>query len=115
MMYSKSMKKALLLLFIINLSIIQCYSKHLYKEEVYQEYWCKQHNGIMEFQLDDKTRIDCLTQQYAVEVDFANKWAECIGQSLYYGLKTKKCPACLLIMEKGVKDEKSSNLWRNYA
>lgn len=85
---------------------LSSYAKHEYPEKVYQAYWCGQHNGIMEYRLSDKTRIDCLTEQYAVEVDFANKWAECIGQSLYYGRRTKRCPACVLIMENPEKDLK---------
>lgn len=60
----------------------------------------------MEYKLKDRTRVDCLTEQYAVEVDFAKKWAECIGQALYYGERTKKYPACVLIMENGEKDIK---------
>lgn len=54
----------------------------------------------MEYRLEDATRVDCLTEQYAVEVDFAPKWAEGAGQALYYGLRTGKEPAVLLIMEK---------------
>ena len=61
-------------------------------------------NGIKEYTLPDKTRIDCLTSSYAIEVDFAKKWAESIGQSLYYGLMTNKRPGILLIMEKPKKD-----------
>jgi len=63
-------------------------------------------NGIKEYTLQDRTRIDCLTSTYAIEVDFANKWAESIGQSLYYGLMTNKRPGVLLIMEKKRKDIK---------
>lgn len=59
----------------------------------------------MEYQLEDKTRVDCLTSNLAVEFDFAPKWAECIGQALYYGKKTKRIPACALIMENPIKDE----------
>lgn len=88
------------------LSIQSCYARHMFKEEVYQAYWCGKHNGIMEYKLNDKTRVDCLTEQYAAEVDFAPKWAECIGQSLYYGQKTKRYPVCVLILEKGEKDLK---------
>ena len=40
----------------------------------------------------------------AVEFDFANKWAECIGQALYYGQKTNRTPACVLIIENPTKD-----------
>lgn len=44
----------------------------------------------MEYRLSDNTRVDCMTDTLAVEFDFANKWAECIGQALYYGKQTKK-------------------------
>ena len=74
-------------------------AKRLHHEVEYQKYWCNKHNGILEYELDDKTRVDCLTEDLAVEVDFANKWAECIGQALYYGLRTNKQPTCLLIIE----------------
>lgn len=60
----------------------------------------------MEYKLNDKTRVDCLTKDLAVEVDFAPKWAECVGQALYYGKMTNKQPACVLIMERGEKDLK---------
>lgn len=63
-------------------------------------------NGKIEHRLPDKTRIDCLTSSYAIEVDFASKWAESIGQSLYYGLMTNKKPGVLLIMERQKKDIK---------
>ena len=53
----------------------------------------------MEYLLQDKTRVDCLTNYYAVEFDFAKKWAESIGQSLYYGEMTGRQPAIGLIIE----------------
>lgn len=81
-------------------------AKHLYKESVYQQIWCVKRGGVMEYELPDKTRVDCLTDKYAVELDFAPKWAECIGQALYYGKMTGKQPACVLIMERGEKDFK---------
>lgn len=81
-------------------------AKRLHPEVEYQTYWCNKNNGIIEFQLKDKSRVDCLTDSLAVEVDFANKWSECIGQALYYGSITKKQPACLLILENGDKDLK---------
>ena len=63
-------------------------------------------NGILEYRLKDKTRVDCLTKTYAIEVDFASKWAESIGQSLYYGLMTNHQPGVLLVIEKKRKDIK---------
>jgi len=54
----------------------------------------------MEYSLFDRTRVDCLTDNYAIEVDFAKKWAEGIGQSLYYSDVTGKSPAVALIVGK---------------
>ncbi len=54
----------------------------------------------MEVVLVDRTRVDCLTNEYAIEVDFAKKWAESVGQSLYYAKMTGKKPAIALIIEK---------------
>ena len=59
-------------------------AKHEYNEHYYQNIWCREHNGITEYILADKTRVDCLTKDMAVEFDFASKWAESVGQSLYY-------------------------------
>lgn len=81
-------------------------AKRMFAEAEYQNYWCSNHNGITEYELKDFTRVDCLTETQAIEFDFANKWAECIGQSLHYGLMTHKQPACVLIMERGNKDLK---------
>lgn len=91
--------RVIMLVLSILLASTICYAKHLHLEKDYQKYWCDKHNGEMEFQLNDKTRVDCLTDTLAVEVDFAPKWHECIGQALYYGRKTRKIPACVLIME----------------
>ena len=71
-------------------------SKRLHPEKHYQNRFCY---GQTEFVLPDKTRIYCLTDLYAVEVDFAQKWAECIGQAIYYAEMTGRQPACLLIIE----------------
>ncbi len=42
-------------------------------------------------------RVDIVTTAYAIEVEFANKWKEAIGQSLWYGLQTNKEPGIVLI------------------
>ena len=97
-------------LFIIAIFItLPVFAKHKHLEKEYQTAWCNAHNGIMEYKLDDNTRVDCLTNGYAVEFDFASKWAESIGQSLYYALKTDLKPAVVLIMEKPAKDLKYLN------
>ena len=68
------------------------------KEAYYVSQWCSDDFGKREFVLWDNTRVDCLTKDYAIEFDFAKKWAESIGQSLYYAKMTGKKPAVALIL-----------------
>lgn len=70
------------------------------KEAFYVSQWCSSDFGKQEFVLWDGTRVDCLTKDYAIEFDFAKKWAESIGQSLYYAKMTGKKPAVVLILTK---------------
>lgn len=85
-------------IFIILFSQNICFAKHLNPEKYYQQKWCEACNGILEYRLTDGARVDCLTKNYAIEFDFANKWAESIGQSLYYALKTGRKPGIVLII-----------------
>jgi len=50
-----------------------------------------------EVRLIDGTRADLLSESYAIEVDWSVKWAESIGQSLYYGVMTNRSPGIILI------------------
>lgn len=70
------------------------------KESYYVNNWCTEDFGRKEFMLWDKSRCDCLTKDYAIEFDFASKWAESVGQSLYYAKLTKRKPAVALILTK---------------
>lgn len=75
------------------------YTKHRHSESSYQHAWCSAHNGTEEYQNEDLTRVDCLTDYHAVEFDFANKWAESIRQALHYQLVTGKRGMVVLILE----------------
>ncbi len=70
-----------------------------HNEKYYQTLLCKRLDGVTEYSLPDRTRVDCLTDEYAIEIDFAKKWAESIGQSLYYAKMTNKQPAIGLILD----------------
>ena len=76
------------------------YVNHRHSESSYQHAWCSMHNGVEEHENKDKTRVDCLTATHAVEFDFANKWAESIGQALHYQKMTGKKAKVVLILEK---------------
>lgn len=66
-------------------------------EKFYQDMYCE---GITEYVLPDRTRVDCLTDTTAGEFDFKHKTYEAIGQALYYGAMTGKKPKIYLIMDR---------------
>ena len=107
------MKKSLLVIAIMSLTL-SCYAKpfdygyasngfkyvkHNHSESSYQHAYCSANKGIEEYELDDKTRVDCLTNTHAIEFDFANKAYESVGQALHYGIKTGKRPKVVLILD----------------
>lgn len=104
------MRQFLLLILILNLFSISVFAatpkNHKFYEKDYQNYWCSANGGVTEVILLDKARVDCVTKTHAVEFDFAKKWAESIGQSLYYGEQLHKKAGIVLISENGLSDEK---------
>jgi len=74
-------------------------AKRLHYEKWYQKNWCDDNNGRTEVIFSDRTRCDCLTATHAIEFDFGSKWAEAIGQSLYYSIQTGKRAGIVLILE----------------
>jgi hypothetical protein len=88
------------ILFLFFLLCSPAAAKHINKEKYYQEKWCAEQYGEVEVVLPDRTRCDCLTNTNAIEFDFANKWPEAIGQSLYYSIQTGKRAGIALILEK---------------
>jgi hypothetical protein len=67
-------------------------------ERYYQEKFAREIGGQVEVVMKDGTRCDILTATHAIEVDFAKKWAEAIGQSLNYAIHTGKRPGVALII-----------------
>ncbi len=66
-------------------------------EEKINNQWCKKINGISQFISKDKTYVDCLTDEYAIETEYDYNWKEAIGQSLHYAETTDRKAAILLI------------------
>ena len=94
------MKRVSIILLTLLFFSLPVQAKRMYNEAYYQELWCSEQKGQMEYVLPDFTRVDCLTEDHAIEFDFANKWAESIGQALHYGMMTGKKPGIVLIIEK---------------
>ena len=96
------MKKIFLIILLLNLPI-SVQAARLLNESAYSDDFCKQYNGIREYKLSDSTRVDCLTAEYAIEIEFAKKWSEAVGQALHYSIMTGKKPGIVLIIE-NIKD-----------
>lgn len=47
--------------------------------------------------LKNGTEVDCVSDTHAIEVDFTDKWAEAIGQSLQYSSELRGLPGIILI------------------
>lgn len=100
------MKFCLIMILSILLWPGACLAGHEQRESWYQDKWCAG-RGQTEVVMPDNTRCDCLTVTHAVEVDFAGKFYEAIGQSLYYSLQTGKRAGILLILE----DKEDMRYW----
>lgn len=92
---------SIVLFVILSLWMTNAEAANLFPESRYQETWCNKMGGVMEYRLDDGTRVDCMAGEYAVEVDFAPKFYEAIGQSLFYALKTGRQAGIVIILENG--------------
>lgn len=83
-------------------------AKNRIAEKVYQQKTCTAENFpdskliVIEARrrLYTRLRIDCLTDTYAIEYDFAYKRYEAIGQALTYAAITQKRAGIVLIMRR---------------
>lgn len=82
------------------------FSQERQRESYYQQKFAEAVKGETEVTLSDRTRVDIVTNTHVIEVDFAEKWAESIGQSLHYeGMTATKKAGVLLVIE-GSKEER---------
>lgn len=98
--------KIFILYILFSCVFCKAHAARLAPERLYQEFWCTKLGGHTEVKLPDGARVDCLYNDYAIEFDFANKWAEAIGQSLYYGHSLNKKAGIVLIMENSPKEKR---------
>ena len=93
------MKKMLLFIGMLLLTA-SLFSQTRQRESYYQDSFAVIVKGETEVVLSDRTRVDIVTNTHVIEVDFAEKWAESIGQSLHYqGMMDNKKAGVLLIIE----------------
>jgi len=93
------MKKILLLIMLVLFSV-SAFSQTRQRESYYQQKFAAIVNGETEVILEDRTRVDIVTDTHVIEVDFAEKWAESIGQALHYeGMLNNKQAGVLLVLD----------------
>lgn len=95
---SCSMMKTIAIILFLSL-FNSLYSARLQYEREYQDYFASEIGGKTEVIAGDGTRCDILTDEFAIEVDFGDKWGEAIGQSLNYGFQFNRQPGIALILE----------------
>jgi len=85
-----------------------------------ESYWCQkiakflqQHSDQVGYVYEDEerrawddTRVDILTEQLAIEVDRAHKWAEAVGQAFLYGVQHRRQRGIILLSEDFDKDQR---------
>lgn len=92
--------------FVLNINFINASEKYISQK------WCESNFGISEYRTKYGTYVDCLTDEYAIEVEFDNKWKEAVGQSLHYAEATSKKPMIILIKRTESKKEYFAELNR---
>ena len=73
--------------------------------------FCLAHGGELEHRLPDGARVDCLTATHAWEIDPSEKWAEAIGQALYYAVATDRTPGIVLVVDTPTGCRHLKRLW----
>lgn len=97
------MKKLyILLIFVVHFPSL-IFASQIHSEKYYQDIFCNQKNGKSEVVMDDRTRCDCVFTEnnitYSVEVDFAKKRYQAVGQALHYSRMSNSHAGILLIIE----------------
>ena len=87
------MKKLVFCLFVFFNSLIAINAS----ENEVNKLWCIKNNGEEQFRTKDRTFVDCITEDYAIEAEYDYNWKEAIGQSLHYAESTNKRAGILFI------------------
>ncbi len=81
------------------MSTLTIFSQQRQRESYYQQRFAQIVNGETEVVLEDRTRVDIVTNSHVIEVDFGEKWAESIGQALHYEGMLSKRAGVLLVLD----------------
>lgn len=73
-------------------------------ESKWTEALAAQMEGKTEVQVD-RGRVDVMTDNYAIEIDFLKKWHEGLGQAIHYGDESPRIGVLALIVDNPLKSD----------
>ena len=91
--------KLFITIFILIFLTQPVYAKELKHKATYQKEWCAKHNGEIDYKTQESSTVDCLTNNYSIEFDFAEKWVQAMKKSRHQSLSTGKAPGVVLILQ----------------
>jgi len=91
------MKKLIFVFIALSLLLPAKKRKHL--EKYYQQWWASCRGGSITNRLSNGRKPDIIFGEYVIEVDFADKYPEALGQALQYSQMTKMKAGIVLIVE----------------
>ena len=94
--YSHKMMKILVLCFLMT---VRSFSADLKTENEWSDLIAEKLKGDREFAVKSG-RVDILTDEHAIEVEWASKWKQSIGQSLWYSFQTNRKAKVILLLKK---------------
>ena len=75
-----------------------CFAANHPNERTVVNLLAEKYQANVEVKLWDDTRVDLLSETHAYEVDWARKYAEGVGQALYYSSLTARKPGLILLV-----------------
>jgi hypothetical protein len=90
---------SILILLFLTFNVIEGFSQsNDWNENEHADFIQTLIGGVREYSVESG-RIDLLTDEYAFEIEWANKWKDAIGQAIWYGLQTNKKPGIILLLK----------------
>ena len=86
-----------------------CFATDDLNEAAYRNLLCA--GWRMEVKLERQGRADCVSGTHAIEVEWADKWKEGVGQALTYAAETDLIPGIILICRRSEKHCLASSLY----
>jgi len=100
MKMKKIMKMVLALSLCLGWFLVTSAEDVVKNEVFYSKKFCSELGGEAEYLLPDRTRIDCLTDKVAYEVEYPHKQYETAGQCMHYAYMTGKAPGAAFIVSR---------------